>query len=72
MPRRPGVEGPSDDPGVNEARARDQRNLLATLALSSGVWFLSFALMQLPVGWALDRIGPRLTAAVSQVIAACP
>ena len=35
------------------------------LALSSGMWFLSFALMQLPVGWALDRIGPRLTAAVS-------
>lgn len=32
-----GVEGPSDDPGVNEARARDQRNLLATLLLSQGV-----------------------------------
>ena len=34
------------------------------LALSSGMWFLTFALMQLPVGWALDRIGPRRTAAV--------
>ena len=33
------------------------------LALSSGLWFLSFALMQLPVGWALDRFGPRRTAA---------
>ncbi|MFN6952216.1 MAG: MFS transporter [Albidovulum sp.] len=33
------------------------------LALSSGIWFLSFALMQMPVGLALDRIGPRLTVA---------
>lgn len=32
------------------------------LAVASGMWFLSFALMQLPVGWALDRIGPRRTA----------
>ncbi|AVO37242.1 MFS transporter [Pukyongiella litopenaei] len=34
------------------------------LATASGLWFLSFALMQLPVGWALDRIGPRRTAAL--------
>ena len=33
------------------------------LALSSGIWFLSFAVMQIPVGWALDRFGPRQTAA---------
>ncbi|MCC5969922.1 MAG: MFS transporter [Pararhodobacter sp.] len=33
------------------------------LALSSGLWFLSFALMQIPVGWALDTLGPRRTAA---------
>lgn len=33
------------------------------LALSSGLWFLVFALMQLPVGAALDSIGPRRTAA---------
>jgi glycogen operon protein len=32
-----GVEGPTDDPDVNESRARDQRNLLATLLLSQGV-----------------------------------
>lgn len=32
------------------------------LALSSGLWFLSFAMMQLPVGWALDTMGPRRTA----------
>lgn len=34
------------------------------LAISSGMWFVAFALMQLPVGWALDHIGPRRTAAV--------
>jgi len=31
------------------------------LALASSFWFLSFAAMQLPVGWALDHIGPRRT-----------
>ncbi len=34
------------------------------LAFASGLWFLIFAAMQLPVGWALDRIGPRRTTAV--------
>jgi MFS family permease len=33
------------------------------LSVVSGMWFLSFALMQVPVGWALDTIGPRRTAA---------
>jgi len=33
------------------------------LALSSGLWFLTFAAMQIPVGWALDTLGPRRTAA---------
>ncbi|TMM52421.1 MFS transporter [Sulfitobacter sabulilitoris] len=33
------------------------------LALASGMWFLSFAAMQIPVGWALDTLGPRRTAA---------
>jgi glycogen operon protein len=32
-----GVEGPSDDPKVNELRARQKRNFLATLFLSQGV-----------------------------------
>ncbi|MFL6106616.1 MAG: glycogen debranching protein GlgX [Marmoricola sp.] len=32
-----GVEGPTDDPQVLAARARDQRNLLTTLVLSQGV-----------------------------------
>lgn len=31
------------------------------LALSSGLWFLAFAAMQLPVGAALDTLGPRRT-----------
>ena len=34
------------------------------LAQASGFWFLSFAAMQIPVGWALDRLGPRRTASV--------
>ncbi|NDW53354.1 MFS transporter [Aliiroseovarius sp. PrR006] len=33
------------------------------LAQASGAWFLVFALMQIPVGWALDNIGPRKVAA---------
>lgn len=35
----------------------------ADLSRASGIWFLSFAAMQIPVGWALDRLGPRRTAA---------
>ncbi len=34
------------------------------LATASGFWFLAFAAMQIPVGWALDKVGPRRTAAV--------
>ncbi|MGQ0565362.1 MAG: MFS transporter [Gemmobacter sp.] len=40
------------------------------LAQASGLWFLTFALMQLPVGWALDRIGPRLTSAAMVLVGA--
>jgi predicted MFS family arabinose efflux permease len=36
----------------------------ADLSLALGLWFTAFALMQLPVGWALDHIGPRKTASV--------
>ncbi|WP_457205235.1 glycogen debranching protein GlgX [Nocardioides sp. P5_C9_2] len=32
-----GVEGPTDDPEILEARAREQRNYIATLLLSQGV-----------------------------------
>lgn len=33
------------------------------LALSSGLWFIAFAAMQIPIGTALDRFGPRRTVA---------
>lgn len=39
------------------------------LALSSGLWFLAFALMQLPVGAALDSLGPRRTSAWLMAVA---
>ena len=38
------------------------------LAFASGLWFLAFAAMQIPVGTALDRIGPRRTAATLLLI----
>jgi MFS family permease len=34
------------------------------LAFASGIWFITFGLMQLPIGWALDSVGPRRTTAV--------
>ncbi|PRY93340.1 putative MFS family arabinose efflux permease [Hasllibacter halocynthiae] len=38
------------------------------LALASGFWFAAFALMQLPIGAALDRAGPRRTAAALHLL----
>lgn len=35
-----------------------------TLSTALGVWLLVFALAQFPIGWALDLIGPRWTAAL--------
>lgn len=32
------------------------------LAMASNLWFAAFALAQVPIGEALDRVGPRLTA----------
>jgi predicted MFS family arabinose efflux permease len=52
------------------ALAADLGATAEDLAAASGLWFLAFALMQLPVGWALDRIGPRLTAAVLLAVGA--
>lgn len=40
------------------------------LAAASGLWFLAFAVMQIPVGEALDRIGPRQTTAALVAIGA--
>ena len=38
------------------------------LAFASGLWFLVFAAMQIPVGWALDRVGPRLSSAIPLLV----
>lgn len=38
------------------------------LATASGIWFLLFAAMQLPVGWALDNLGPRRTSSALLLI----
>ncbi len=40
------------------------------LAAASGYWFVAFAVMQIPVGEALDRIGPRRTTAALLAIGA--
>lgn len=42
----------------------------ADLSFASGIWFLVFAAMQIPVGEALDRIGPRRTAGVLHLVGA--
>lgn len=42
-----------------------QRDLGATpadLSDAAGLWFLVFAGMQVPIGWMLDKVGPRRTA----------
>ncbi|WAJ31206.1 MFS transporter [Antarcticirhabdus aurantiaca] len=41
----------------------------AQLSTAASVWFLAFALMQFPVGAALDRLGPRLTASATLLVA---
>lgn len=42
----------------------------ADLSFASGLWFLVFAAMQIPVGEALDRIGPRWTASLLHLVGA--
>jgi MFS family permease len=49
---------------LTPALGEDLGALPADLSRASGLWFLTYALMQPPVGWALDRVGPRLTTAV--------
>lgn len=48
----------------------DTGALPGDLAKASGVWFLVFAAMQIPVGAALDSIGPKITAVVLFAIGA--
>ncbi len=40
------------------------------MASASGYWFLTFALMQLPIGSALDRVGPRITSSALLAVGA--
>ncbi|WP_372891992.1 MFS transporter [Rhodosalinus sp.] len=49
---------------LSDPLARDLGATPDDLAQASGLWFLAFAAMQVPVGWALDRLGPRRTASV--------
>lgn len=42
----------------------------AELGAISSAWFITFAVMQFPVGWALDRIGPRRTVATCMSVGA--
>lgn len=42
----------------------------ADLASASGWWFLAFAAMQIPIGSALDRVGPRLTSGLLLAVGA--
>ncbi|MDQ2094130.1 MFS transporter [Rhodalgimonas zhirmunskyi] len=51
-----------------EVLERDIGAAPEALATASGFWFLSFAAMQIPIGWALDRVGPRLTSSVLLLI----
>ena len=49
---------------LTEALKTDLGASAEDLANASGLWFLAFALMQIPVGEALDRVGPRRTAGI--------
>ena len=49
---------------LTDVLERDLGTTADDLAFASGLWFVTFAVMQLPVGWALDRIGPRRTASL--------
>ncbi len=48
---------------LSEVLGRDLGAGAEELAIASGMWFLTFAAMQIPVGWALDKLGPRRAAA---------
>ncbi|MEM6590083.1 MAG: MFS transporter [Pseudomonadota bacterium] len=49
---------------LTDVLAQDVGATADDLAFASGLWFITFAAMQIPVGWALDRIGPKRTASV--------
>lgn len=49
---------------LTPALSADLGATAADLSNALAIWFLIFAAMQIPVGEALDRVGPRLTTAV--------
>lgn len=49
-------------PVLTPALGQDLGATASDLSTASAAWFLVFAAMQIPVGAALDRIGPRITA----------
>ena len=44
---------------ISEYLSKDLNVTPDDLAFSLGLWFLFFAIMQIPVGWFLDKYGPR-------------
>jgi MFS family permease len=48
-------------PVLTGVLGRDIGAAAADLSLAAGMWFLTFAAFQIPVGWSLDRLGPRRT-----------
>ncbi|MEQ9693179.1 MFS transporter [Shimia sp. SDUM112013] len=53
---------------LSQPLAADIGATAADLSFASGMWFLVFAAMQIPVGAALDKIGPRRTSSVLLLI----
>ena len=51
-------------PVLTVALERDIGATPSDLSAAAGTWFLIFALAQVPVGSALDRVGPRRTASI--------
>jgi predicted MFS family arabinose efflux permease len=49
--------------------ARDLALTAADLGRMQAAWSLAFALAQIPVGWALDKLGPRVTVSASMLAA---
>lgn len=49
---------------LSEILKRDIGATPENLAIASGIWFFAFAAMQIPIGSALDRFGPRRTASI--------
>lgn len=51
-------------PVLTKVLEQDIGTVPADLSFAAGIWFITFAAMQIPIGAALDSIGPRRTASV--------